>query len=212
MVQNVLQESASPGKPKAKGKKTRQLTVKQAEFVRLVVAGSPYGDAYRAAYDAANCKDTTVSVLATRVSRNHLVIQEIVRLRGKLGRQTLLTLNQRLSILGGIIASPESSPNEVAYATAVYSRISGDLAPDRHEHAGPGGGPIPIASSAAPAVRRLPLKERLAAMRLARAAPAALPAPVAAAISVPEGLVAGPPPENPKAPAIELEVCNENPS
>ena len=80
----------------------------------------------------------------------------------------LLSLNDRLTMLAEMASNPFLSEPERATIIAIYSRISGDQAPERQEISAPGGGPVAVI--AGPLVRRLTLAERVAEQRAARAA------------------------------------------
>lgn len=147
------------------------LTPQQEGFTRLVAAGSSYAEAYRKIYSA-KVKPQAAAERGLRVARRPLVAAELQRLREKAERKVLLTLNDRLEILADIAQDGKARPHEKARAIEVYSKISGDQAPERHEVTGAGGGPIPVAATAAVSVTRIPVRERMALMRAARAAAA----------------------------------------
>ena len=147
------------------------LTEKQQAFARLIVEGKTQTDAYLGAYDPKpGIKKTSLDQLAHRVIVRPLVKAEIAALRLRASRHCLLSLNDRLKILAERIQNPKAKDSDVASLTSVYSRISGDQAPDRQELSAPGGGPIElIVAKALPIVRRLSAEERLEELRRARA-------------------------------------------
>lgn len=164
------------------GKPAGVLNPKQAEFARLYVSGKTQSEAYLVAYGPTDAKETSIAALAAKVANRPATQKEIARIRARSDRHVLLSLNDRLKILGGIILDPDAKKTDVISAAAVYSRISGDQAPDRHEVTGKDGAPLQIQAQVA-MVRRLSPRERLEEMRRARAernnpAVAAIEAPV----------------------------------
>lgn len=116
-------------------------------------------DAYMATYRTKRKK--TAAEKASRLMRNPNVVAEIRRLQTKVEVKVLLTLNDRLGILAKIATGRSTRPNEKTRAVEVYSKISGDQAPDRHELAGVGGAPIQMVIEQ-PISERFTVKEKLA--------------------------------------------------
>lgn len=168
-----MPKSIKKGYKRDKQRRNTTITAKQAEFARLLVSGKTQQDAYVEAYKPNTSHPGSIAQLAHRRAATGAVQREILRLRNRLDWSVLLTLNDRLKSLSPIILNPQSKPADVIQATSVYSRISGDQGPERHEHFGPGGAAIPIAASVTiepPIIRRLSPRERLAQMKAARAA------------------------------------------
>lgn len=192
MVASALPKSSN-GRTEGKRRQPALVSARQAEFARLIVAGKLQRDAYIEAYHPKTKRLQSISQRAHRVSVLPIVQREILRLRMNAERAVLLTLNDRLKRLSQIILDPEAKPGDVTTAISVYSRISGDQAPERQEHTGKDGAPLPSTVvqviQPAPVVRPLSGRERLAEMRRARAireaakapeVPAAVPAPTQA--------------------------------
>lgn len=135
------------------------------EFARLVASGSANAVAYRAVYNP-KLANQTAAERGCRLAKHPAVAAEMARLREKSERKKLLTLNDRLEILADISRDPKARPHEKARAIEVYSKISGDQAPDRHEISGPNGAPIPVAGEVVVLSRR----DKLAAIKGRRAA------------------------------------------
>lgn len=155
-------------------KAPRPANARQSAFAKLRVEGLTHAEAYRAIYNP-SARQKSASEAGCRLEAMPAVKAEMNRLREKSARKTLLSLNDRLSILADIAQSDGSTPaarNAKARAIEVYSRISGDQAPDRHEHTGPGGAAIPVAAevtgNVTAAVVRLPVRERVRLLKEAR--------------------------------------------
>lgn len=145
------------------------LSAKQARFIELFLGGKSQQDAYVEAYQPGTTNPNSVAIGAHRVASGKHVRAEIARLRQKAAHSILLSLNDRLKVLSTIILNEKGKPNDRVQATAVYSRISGDQAPDRTELSGVGGAPIPVAvTQTQTVVRRLSARERLAELRADR--------------------------------------------
>lgn len=148
---------------------------RQSAFAKLRIEGLTHAEAYRAIYNP-SARQKSASEMGCRLEALPAVKAEMDRLREKSARKTLLSLNDRLSILADIAQSDGSTPaarNAKARAIEVYSRISGDQAPDRHEHTGPGGAAIPVAAAVTgnvtAAVVRVPVRERIRLLKEAQA-------------------------------------------
>lgn len=150
------------------GKRAKGLSLRQLYFCDLVVAGHSYASAYRIAYKKPKASPEDAGEHGWRVTQGLGVKSRIEELRKLSGHKALLTLNDRLEILAEIAQSKTSKPTDKTRAIEVYSRISGDEAPQRHEHAGPNGLPIPVAATTL--VGRLPIRARIEALKAARAA------------------------------------------
>lgn len=146
----------------------RKLSPRSRRFVECVVAGASYVDANRSAYrPTRRLSPQRIAERATRVAHSQQVAAKLAELQSKSDRILLLTLNERFSILAWIATSPLAKNADKIRAIEVYTRISGDQAPDRHEISGAGGATLAVAT-APPLVRRLPLAERVASLRAAR--------------------------------------------
>lgn len=157
-----------------KGEKSPRLpkhSPRVIRFCELVVSGHTHAGAYRIAYKKPKIDPQDAAERGWRVTQQPGVKDRISHLREKSGAKTLLTLNDRLGILardaqtGGDSASEK---NARARAIEVYSKISGDNAPEAHvhTHTGPDGGPIPVAATVV--VGRASVRSKLEALRARR--------------------------------------------
>lgn len=152
-------------------KPVRKLTSKAMRFCDLVASGHSQAGAFRIAYKHAKMSPEDAADRGWRITQQAGVKERIEELRKQSTGKTLLTLNDRLEILardaqsGGVTAAEK---NARARSIEVYSKISGDQAPDRHEHTGPNGEPIAVAGTVL--VGRLSRREKLDAIKARRSA------------------------------------------
>lgn len=163
-MKTQLEETGDrPGRKKP----TRRLTSKALRFCDLVASGHSQAGAYRIAYKHPKMSAEDAAEKGWRVTQQIGVKERIEQLRSESKAKTLLTLNDRLEILADIAQAKTSKPSDKARAIEVYSRISGDQAPDRHEHTGPNGEPIAVAGTVL--IGRLSRREKLEAIKARRA-------------------------------------------
>ena len=130
-------------KPKA------PLTEKQRRFVRRYLA---HGNATQAAREAGYSQPNKVSA--------DLVKQGAVKAAIEAGQQKaeaadVMSREQALQNLTGIAKTAKMAKDRIS-ATALLSKLQGWEAARKHEHSGPGGGPIP--HSEVPATREQALE------------------------------------------------------
>lgn len=125
-------------------KGTSFLTPRARKLCNLIVSGTPNSNAYRIAYRQPKLLSDDASERAWVIMNRPAAKAYINQLRGESKRKTLLTLNDRLEILAEIAQDGSANKSDRTRAIDVYSKISGDHAPERHEHtvSAPGGGPI----------------------------------------------------------------------
>lgn len=147
---------------------------RQSAFARLIVEGQTQAAAYRAIYKP-GCNQKSAIEAGSKLAKMPGVAAEIARIRRKTEVKTLLSLNDRLAILARDAQLPGVTPAHVnarARSIKVYSDISGDRAPEQHEHTGPNGTPIPVAATitgnVTAAVVRVPVRERVRLLKEAR--------------------------------------------
>ena len=85
------------------------LTFKQEEFAKKIVEGLNQADAYRSAYNAENMSDNAVYREASLLVANPKIAQRINELREVLSKDTIMTAQERLVWLSGLIQSDEVS-------------------------------------------------------------------------------------------------------
>lgn len=153
-------------------KKRTFLTPRQIEFIKLLMSGAAQGTAYKKAYKRPKILDEDAWERGYRIANGAAVKAELDRLRGLTAAKTILSLNDRLEILARDAQTGGSTPSEKnarARSIEVYSKISGDQAPERHEVSGPGGAPMAVAATTQIVnVAKVPIRERMALMREAR--------------------------------------------
>lgn len=147
-------------------------TARQLAFASLIVQGKSQSDAYRAIY-APNATDRTAAENGSKMGRKPTVKAEIERLKARSERKTILSLNDRLGILARDAQTTGERPADInarARVIEVYSKISGDQAPERVEHSGKDGAPIQqeVAVSGVVQVLRLSVRDKMRLLREAR--------------------------------------------
>lgn len=150
-------------------KGARSTTGRQEALIRHIIAGKSNAAAYRLAYNP-KLAQREATDRAWRTLKLPWVRDRLEQLKAEATRKPLLSLNDRLAILAEIAQDKKSKQVDRTRAIDVYSKISGDQAPERHEHSGPAGTPIAVA--AAVTVHRVPVAQRIAALRAAKLKPA----------------------------------------
>ena len=108
---------------------TKKLTNRQAFFVRLVADGKSHTEAYRVAYCKPNLKAPAAAHGAYRIANQPNVRARIDAIHVDLPGP-LMTLQQRLEFIVGIILSSHSTRYERLRAVELYTKIAGDGAPE----------------------------------------------------------------------------------
>lgn len=81
---------------------------------------------------------------AHRLSTNESVKRRVTELQGRAAEKAEWTAADRLKMLSDIAqAAAEKDPRVAVSAIAEANKMQGSHAPSKHQHAGPGGGPIP---------------------------------------------------------------------
>ena len=145
----------------------KPLTPKHLKFVDLMAAGFSQADAYRKAFNAKKHRTAiSIAVSASHIAANPLIRARLAELRGQSQRSTLLSLDQRLSILAGIARSNVTKQGDRVRAIEVYTKIAGDSAPERTELTGKDGAPLVPAQTATTPL--LTLDERIILLQAAK--------------------------------------------
>jgi len=148
----------------------KKLGPKHLKFIDLMAAGFSQADAYRKAFNAKkNRNAVSIAVSASRIAANPLIRVRLAELRGQSQRSTLLSLDQRLSILAGIARSTQTKQTDRIRSIEVYTKLAGDSAPERTEVTGKDGAPLVPAPIPA-GLLSLSLDERIALLQAAKAA------------------------------------------
>lgn len=136
-----------------------QLSTKAARFCDLVMEGHSQTSAYRIAYQHPKMSPEMAGERGWRVAQQVGVKHLLAELRKESKRKMLLSINDRLEILAEKAQSPTEKTSDRIRAIEAYSKISGDMAPDRHEIAGPNGGPVAVTALVGQMTRREKLEQ-----------------------------------------------------
>lgn len=79
------------------------LTQKQEQFVKGIIEGKSQADAYRSAYSVKKMSDNAIYREASLLMSNPNIAQRIKELRDDLAKPTIMTAQQRLEYLTGVI-------------------------------------------------------------------------------------------------------------
>ena len=145
----------------------RKLGPKHLKFIDLIASGFSQADAYRRAFQPGTKRSAlSIAVSASHIASNPLIRARLAELRGQSQRSTLLSLDQRLSILAGIARSTVTKQTDRIRSIEVYTKIAGDSAPERTELTGKDGAPLVPAQTATTPL--LTLDERIILLQAAK--------------------------------------------
>lgn len=102
------------------------LTFKQEEFAKKIVEGMNQADAYRSTYRADKMSDNAVYREASLLVANPKVAQRIKELREELSRDTIMTAQERLQWLSGLIQSDDVSISDKLKASDQMNKMQGE--------------------------------------------------------------------------------------
>ena len=83
------------------------LTAKQEKFVRNLIKGMSQREAYKNSYDAENMSDEAIDVEACRLFKDTKIALRYRELQDRLDKATIMTAQERLEYLTGIILDIE---------------------------------------------------------------------------------------------------------
>lgn len=83
------------------------LTPKQEKFVRNLISGMSQREAYKNSYDAENMTDESIDVAACRLFNDDKIKLRYKELQDKLANASIMTAQERLEYLTGIILDIE---------------------------------------------------------------------------------------------------------
>ena len=150
-----------------------RLTSRNCQFAQLVGTGTSNAEAFRQVYNP-KINNKRASIRGANMAHVPHVRKEIERIRAKSEAKRLLTFNDRLEILANIIQDPESKKSDRISAISVYSKLSGDNAPERHEISGPHGRPIEtVVEAVAAPIHMVTVRNRMELFKRRREAEAA---------------------------------------
>lgn len=121
--------AADPAKNAYSATILKRLTSRQSFFVRLVADGKSHAEAYRVAYCKPQLKAPAAAHGAYRIAIQPSVKAHLDAIHLD-PPGPLLTLQQRLELIAGIILSPNSTRTERLRAAELYTKIAGDGAPE----------------------------------------------------------------------------------
>lgn len=83
------------------------LTAKQEKFVRNLVKGMSQREAYKNSYDAENMSDKVIDNEASKLFNSHEISMRYKELQDRLDNATIMTAQERLEYLTGIVLDIE---------------------------------------------------------------------------------------------------------
>ena len=124
------------------------MTPKQEAFALAYIETGNASEAYRQAYNVNGKSDNAVHVAASRLLDNAKVSLRVKELQTAHRERHDVTVDSLTKELEDArdLATENKQPAAVVSAVMGKAKIHG-LLTDRHEHSGPGGGPIDISSS-----------------------------------------------------------------
>ena len=104
-----------------------KLTAKQEAFAQAIASGDDQATAYRTAYNAANMKDASVYIQASRLIKNPKITLRVDELKAEVAKQHLWT--REMSVLGLIeafnVANVAKSPSGMTGAVKELNLMHG---------------------------------------------------------------------------------------
>ena len=95
------------------------MTPKQEKFAQCIADGMNQADAYRAAYDASNMKDSSIYVNASKLLSDTKVAQRVQELKEQLSSKALGTRADSVRALQNAIAIAENKDNAAGLVAAI---------------------------------------------------------------------------------------------
>lgn len=89
------------------------LTAKQEKFVRNLIQGMSQREAYKNSYDAENMSDKVIDNEASKLFNSREISVRYKELQDSLDKHTIMTAQERLEYLTGIIKGIEREQDEV---------------------------------------------------------------------------------------------------
>ena len=102
------------------------LTANQEQFAQNIIQGMSQADAYRAAYPNQRMSDKTVREAASRLMANSKVMARLTELREELVKPGIMTAQERLKWLTGVINSGEESTGDKLGAIYIMNKTQGE--------------------------------------------------------------------------------------
>ena len=102
------------------------LTPKQEVFVQNIIKGMSQADAYRSAYSAKKMSDKTIHEAASRLMADSKISARVNELRGQVVKETIMTAQQRLEWLTGLIGDKDVSIGDKLKAADIMNKMQGE--------------------------------------------------------------------------------------
>ena len=102
------------------------LTPKQEVFVQNIIQGMSQADAYRSAYSSKNMSDKTIHEAASRLMADSKISARVEELRRQLAKETIMSAQERLEWLTGVIQSENESTTDKLRAIDLMNKMSGE--------------------------------------------------------------------------------------
>lgn len=102
------------------------LTAKQEFFVQNIIQGMSQADAYRAAYPNQRMSDKTIWETASKLMNNPKVIARLAELRNELAKPSIMSAQERLEWLTGVIKSKDESTTDKLRAADIMNKMQGE--------------------------------------------------------------------------------------
>ena len=102
------------------------LTAKQEAFAQNIVSGMNQADAYRSAYDADNMSDNAIYREASLLMSHPKVSQRISDMRNELAKPTIMSAQERLEWLTGLVKDEETDVNAKLKAVDIMNKMQGE--------------------------------------------------------------------------------------
>ena len=102
------------------------LTAKQELFVNKIIEGMSQADAYRAAYSTKKMNDKTIHEAASRLANDSKVSARLAELRGQLTKATIMSAQDRLEWLTGVIKAEGHMTADRLRAMDIMNKMTGE--------------------------------------------------------------------------------------
>jgi phage terminase small subunit len=102
------------------------LTAKQEAFVQNIIQGMSQADAYRSAYSSKRMSDNAVYREASLLVASPKIAQRLQELRDKMATPNIMTAQQRLEWLTGVINNAEEGTSEKLKAIDIMNKMQGE--------------------------------------------------------------------------------------
>ena len=102
------------------------LTAKQEAFVQNIIQGMSQADAYRSAYSSKRMSDNAVYREASLLVASPKIAQRLQELRDKMATPKIMSAQQRLEWLTGVINDAEEGTSEKLKAIDIMNKMQGE--------------------------------------------------------------------------------------